>query len=185
MVPHLQPSPLVSPVDKELLPLSQDAFSCQQLAGREGITPGCWCTSAFPCAHGCWCVQVHREVETARQSSANSTDKIVPQIPKAGLGLSNLAPKTAPAYISQARAASLIPRNHVLCICICHSDLHSTRLYHPVHQWGSGAWYSLLCRGCQGAARPGGPKGLDPACAMAQLHPTAERAGLPALPFGC
>lgn len=142
--------------------------------------------------------QVHSHVHTGagvcrcterwkrpRQSSANSTDKIVPQIPKAGLGLSNLAPKTAPAYISQARAASLILRNHVLCIYICHSDLHSRRLYHPVHHWGSGAWYSPLCRGCQGAARPGGPKGLNPACAMAQLDPTAERAGLPALPRGC
>lgn len=53
-----------------------------------------------------------------RQSSANSTDKIVPPIPKAGLGLSDLAPKTAPAYIPQAGAAALILRNQVLCIAL-------------------------------------------------------------------
>lgn len=61
--------------------------------------------------------------ERPRQSSANSPDQIVPQIPKAGLGLSNLAPKTAPASIPRAGAASLIPRNRELCSRICHSDL--------------------------------------------------------------
>lgn len=154
------------------MPFTQDAFSLQQLAGREGITRGHWCTSAFPRAHGCWHVQAHGEVEKARQSSANSTDKIVPQIPKAGLGLSNLAPKTAPAYISQARAASLIPRNHVLCIRICHSDLHHSRLCCPVKRQGEGSQCSPLCGGCQpwvAGPCPGhgsaGPKSrVEPGC---------------------
>lgn len=114
-----------------------------------------------------------------QQSSANSTDKIVPQIPKAGLGLSNLAPKTAPAYISQARAASLILRNHVLCICICHSDLHRSRLCRPARRWGEGAWCSPPCRGCRRAASPGWP---DPAHAMAQMDPKAERSRAACLP---
>lgn len=77
------------------------------------------------CAGMCRSMAKHKR---PRQSSANSTDKIVPQIPKAGLGLSNLAPKTAPAYISQAGAASLIPGNQALRICLCHSHLQPSWL---------------------------------------------------------
>lgn len=98
--------------------------------------------------------------ERPRQSSANSPDKIVPQIPKAGLGLSNLAPKTAPAYIPRAGAAALIPRNRELCSRICHSDL----------QGGSGSTRERGAGGVWGGPSPGGCTLLVP-----QLSQTPEK----------
>jgi len=106
-----------------------------------------------------------------QQRSANSTDKIVPQIPEAGLGLSSLPPKTAATYTSQARAASLILRNHVLCIRVCHSDLHRRRLCCAARHLGKGARCSPLCWGHRHAASLGWQ---DLAHAMAQPDPKAE-----------
>lgn len=114
------------------------------------------------------------------QSSANSTDKIVPQIPKAGLGLSNLTPKTAPAYISRARAASLIPRNHVLCIRICHSDLHRSRLC-VLRRAGERGFGALRHAGAAGALpAPGGR--ILPAVPRLSRARKQSGAGLPASP---
>lgn len=165
-----QPSPWVSSIDKGLFPSTRDAFFLRQQAGGGGCVCYTWAPVHKRAPARTW-VPARAGARSSGngpgKSSANSTDKIVPQIPKAGLGLSDLAPKTAPAYISRARAASLILRNHVLRSPICHSD--SCR---ALGRGGSVA---------PSRARATSPRWLAPAHATARPNPKAraERGCLP------
>lgn len=111
--------------------------------------------------------------EGPRQSSANSPDKIVPQIPKAGLGLSNLPPKTAPASIPEAAAAALIPRNRQLCSRICHSDLQQQ---HPREggRRGLGGSQPQGAAPCSCTAQPDPKKPSRAGCGPAWLLSTGK-----------
>lgn len=149
-------------------------FVCSR-AGREDIPRGRGRSGASRVHTGAGMCRRTERWERPRQSSASSPDKIVPQIPKAGLGLSNLAPKTAPAYVSRAGAAALIPRNRELCSRICHSDLHG----------GGGGGSSTRERGARGVWGVPSPPGAAPCSCRSSARPQKSRAGLAVALHGC